>query len=340
MTHENDYEIEGIQIEELQILVNTLGERLKISYPPLHLTLMRIEPGENFYSVNIQSSREDFGKSGEHNASRAEMPTYDDVSDCLLNSGVIKYCNLNEFEKKLKTYRSLNRAVCLSPDTNILYHGFFSNSNLVKTDEILLINTVRDEIESSLNYRYDNYQINELKKATSFQTKLFDELRNKRTKKSRRAAYLAMHDFRLIRDKAKTLKPVRESKPDSRENDITIIKTLGKHGKESSSLPVLITADTLITDVCETEGVEYFRFTVPHQIESSDCNPKQLRKLVYNLAVLFGFIKLNNIILFGEYKGKTNPGDLKARFLNTEMFQEFKKELKICRELVKLGISK
>lgn len=268
------------------------------------------------------------------------MPSHNDVFDCLLNSGVIQYDNLKEFEKKRRTYRNLNRTVYFCPDTNILYQGFISNSNLIKPDEILLVNTVRDEVESALNYKYNNHQINELKKLANFHGHLFDELSNKRVKRSRRAAYLAMQDYRLIRDEAIKLEPVRESKPDSRENDITIVKTLRKYEKESSSLPVLITADNLVTDICETEGVEYFHLRIPHKIESSHCTPKQLRKLIYNLTVLLGFIKVNNTILFGEYKGKTNPGDLKARFLNANIFQEFKRELKICRQLIKLGINK
>jgi len=333
---------ERFDIEELQILVNICGEHLEISYPPLHLTMITVEPAENLYKVNVKSSREDFAKALDYGVFQNEMPSYKDVFDCLLNSGIIQYCNLDEFEKKVRVYRSLNKTVYFSPDTNILYHGFFTNSDLIKPEEVLLVNTVRDEIESSLNYKYDSHQINEIKKLTKFHGHLFDELRNKRMKRSRRAAYLAMQDFRSIRDRATKLEPIRESIADGRENDLTIARTLGKYGKESNCIAILITADNLMTDICETEGIEYFHFKIPHEIEYSDrtARANQLRKLVYNLASLLGFVKLNNIILFGEYKGKTSPGELKARFLNDHAFKNFERELKICRKLSKLGISK
>ncbi|MFW6117746.1 MAG: hypothetical protein ACOC6G_04090, partial [Thermoproteota archaeon] len=112
--------------------------------------------------------------------------------------------------------------------------------------------------------------------------------------------------------------------------------------KESDRLALLITADNLMTDICFAEGIPYFRFQLPHNLDDNPymSKPKQLRRLLYNLASLMGFIKVNNTILFGEYRGKIRSDQLKARFLNHHTFEEFKTELKICRKLTQLNITK
>ena len=333
---------EKLGIEELQILLNTFGEELEVSYPPLHLTVISVRPTANRYKVAVKTGKEGFDKALGYDTFEKEKPSYNDVFDCLLNSGIIQYSNMDEFAKTVKTYRSLDKTLYFTPDTNIFYHGFLSNSDLIRPEEILLVNTIRDEIESSLNYRYDNRQINTLKKLASSQGYLFDEMRNRRMKRSRRAAYLAMHDFRLVRDRAKMLEPVRESMPDGRENDLTIARTLGKFSRESNCIAMMITADSLMTDICETEGITYFHLRVPFKTEYGDymADARQVRRLLYNLASLFGFIKVNNTIVFGEYRGKANPSELKAKFLSEGTFKDFKRDLEICRKLGKLNIIK
>lgn len=333
---------EKLGTEELQVLMNIFGEELEISYSPLHLAVATVRPAENQYKVTVKSSREDFDKALDYDIFEKEKPSYNDIFDCLLNSGVIQYSNMGEFAEKVNVYRSLNETLYFTPDTNIFYHGFLSNSDLIKPEEILLVNTVRDEIESSLNCKYDNHQINMLKKLAKFQGNLFDELRNRRMKRSRRAAYLAMYDFRSIRDRATKLEPVSASVADGRENDLTIARTLGKFSRENNCMALLITADNLMTDICEAEGIAYFHFKIPPKTEYSDymADARQVRKLLYNLASLLGFIKVNNTILFGEYRGKTNPSELKARFLNDCTSKDFKRELEVCRKLSKLHIPK
>ncbi len=60
--------------------------------------------------------------------------------------------------------------------------------------------------------------------------------------------------------------------------------------------------------------------------------------LLKSLAVVFGFIKLNSIIIFGEFKGKTQLDTLKIRFLDEKIFKECQRDLRICRKLLALNI--
>jgi hypothetical protein len=64
--------------------------------------------------------------------------------------------------------------------------------------------------------------------------------------------------------------------------------------------------------------------------------------LIFVLAVTFGFVKLNSVIVLGEFKGKTSnrPNELKLKFLDDKLYTNFKKDLKTCRRLVKLNITK
>ena len=63
-------------------------------------------------------------------------------------------------------------------------------------------------------------------------------------------------------------------------------------------------------------------------------------ELVYSLAVVFGVIRLNSTVIFGEFKGKSRHEELKLRFLDEKMLEEFERDLRVCRRLMALGIEK
>lgn len=60
--------------------------------------------------------------------------------------------------------------------------------------------------------------------------------------------------------------------------------------------------------------------------------------LIYNLAMVFGVVRLNSVVVFGEFRGKKSIDELKLRFLDEKLFERFEKHLRICRRLMKLGI--
>jgi len=68
--------------------------------------------------------------------------------------------------------------------------------------------------------------------------------------------------------------------------------------------------------------------------------PRQFRNLLFRLAGVFSFIKLNSVVLSGEFKGKAKPGELKALFLDEKVSVEFKREVKVCRWLMGVGIER
>jgi len=322
-----------IKEDELQILFNTLGDNLVFSYPPYNIKIFSAHVSSKGYSLDLMCSRRDFDKFTQLDGTTGEMPSYSDLTECLLNAGVTQYGNLEEFKKRVNIYRNLHKGVVFSPDTNILYHGFFSNSNSIDPEDILLVDTVRDEIEAQLNHKYSRTEISTMKVRAQFQKHLLDELSNRRKKRSRKAAYLAMRNFISIRDRAIPVKGIEKSQKSSSENDRILVRTLNHY---EQALPVLITADEAIIDICNLHDIEYFLFKHPHGQKVRHCTYNQLIKLALNLAGVFGFIKINSAILFGEFRGKRELNEFKILLLNENMGKTLKRDLNICRKLMRL----
>ncbi|WP_290597365.1 MULTISPECIES: PIN domain-containing protein [unclassified Archaeoglobus] len=236
----------------------------------------------------------------------------------------------------MKSYENLKKTVFFCPDTNILYHRFMTNLG-IDLRSVLLVNVVRDEIEASLNFKYSPSQIAELKKDAKYQSFLLDEFINRRMKRSRLAC-IALTEYRELRRYAVEIEGVESSTNDKEQNDLTIVKTLRRFERERAALPVMLTADRQMADLCEAEGIEYFHFSIPHAVKADFCDHSGMIKLIYSLAMVFGVVRLNSVVVFGEFKGKKKIEELKLRFLDNEFWKSFEKHLRICRRLMELGI--
>ncbi|MEM0302106.1 MAG: PIN domain-containing protein [Archaeoglobaceae archaeon] len=324
-----------ISAKELQILLNQVDE-ISVMYPLYkHFDLFTAKQEVNGYRLKILQGIADFEEQQSHFSS-AEMPSYEDFMQCLISAGIINYKNYDAFKEKLKAYMNLTKTILFSPDTNVLYHRFLSNSG---TDprKVLLVDTVREEIESMLNFKYSPQQIAELKKEAKYQNFLLDEFVNRRMKKSR-IACIAVEEYRELRKFAVEIEGIEHSTSDKERNDIIIVKTLRRFEKERNLMPSLLTADRQMADLCNAEGLEHFLFNFPHAIEANFCSHHSMQRLIYNLAMIFGVIRLNSVVIFGEFKGKNSIDEFKLRFLDDELWKSFDKNLRICRRLMSLGI--
>lgn len=321
-----------VPTDELQILLNLVDE-ISVMYPLYrHFDVIRAEPEEKGYRIKIMQGEVDFDEQRLHE----ELPSYSDLLQCLLAAGVIGYENQEAFDEHLKACKKLSKPLFLSPDTNVLYHRFLTNS-AIDLREVLLVDTVREEIEASLNSKYSPNQINEIKRGVRYQQFLLDEFINRRMKKSRLAC-IALAEYRELRRYAVEIEGVEQSTNDKEQNDLIIVKTLRRFEKERAALPVMLTADRQMADLCEAEGIEHFHFSLPHAVEADFCSSKSMLRLIYNLAIVFGVIRLNSVVIFGEFKGKKGIEELKLRFLDDELWKGFEKHLRICRRLMSLGV--
>lgn len=324
--------------DELQIILSQLDE-IKISfpfYPKFDILIAR--PEDVGYEIKILSGEYDFIEElSDFGAYDKEMPNYSDFRNCLLSSGILEHTNKSEFEGMLSSYRKMKKRVIFCPDTNIIYNRFISSSSLFKQNEILLIDTVKKELEASLNYKYDK-RLQQIKNHIRHQSSLLDELVNKRIKKSRIAAYVGLREYKEVKKIALEVKGIEKSTGDNEQNDRIIVNTVKQFGKERDFLPVLMTADIPMVDLCELEGLEYFLFEIPRAPDAKYSTPAQMIELTYIMSTVFGLIKLNSFIIFGEFRGKSRYEELKIRFLDDSKLSQFEKDLKLCRELLKLGI--
>ena len=324
-----------ITSQEIQVLLNLLDE-VSVMYPLYkHFKIFNAKLEESGYAIKILQGQGDFEEQQSHFTTN-EMPGYADFMQCLLAAGIASYGNLDKFREKLKAYNSLSKPVLFSPDTNVLYHRFLTNSD-IDLRSVLLVDTVREEIEASLNFKYSPDQISSLKQEVKYQPFLLDELVNRRMKKSRTAC-IALAEYRALRKYGVEVEAVEPSSNDKEHNDLTIVKTLRRFERERAAMPVMLTADRQMADLCMVEGVEHFLFTLPHAVEADFCTHQSMRRLIYDLSMVFGVIRLNSVVVFGEFKGKRGLEEVKLRFLDDELWKEFEKHLRICRRLMKLGI--
>ncbi|KXA99625.1 hypothetical protein AKJ40_02710 [candidate division MSBL1 archaeon SCGC-AAA259M10] len=216
----------------------------------------------------------------------------------------------------------------------------FSSLEGINPENVGIVNTVKYETGVSMNYKYSGPDIRGIKDSASCQPRLLNELSNRRKKKSRKAAYLAKREYKKFG--GMEIPVVKESTNDKEKNDRTIVKSLSKYERKNDVRTVLLTADTQMADICEMESVDRFYSKYPEDYSLNECSYHEFLKLVFDLSVTFGLVKLNSVVIFGEFggKGPDEPDKMKLKVLNEKLFKKFEKHSKICRELSELNIEK
>lgn len=313
-----------------------MGNTLWISYPLYNMPLFKVERTDDGYALVSLFGGEKFERQT-NNAH--EMPTYGDLMECLISSGVIQFSNMGELMGRLTQCRLFKRC-SIGLDTNVLYRRLISNSRLISSNEVVLVDTVKQEIEYSLNYKYMPNQIESMKRTATCNWHLLDELVNRRTKKSRKATRFALRELIYLKN-ALEIESGEGSTPDGRMNDQIIARAFRRYEKENSAIIMVLTGDTSMKDVCEAEGLESFLLAMPYKMpaEIDDVGPKQMRTFICDLACVLGMVRINSVALFGEFKGKTDWDGIKLVYLDDWRPDSFERDMRACRRLMQLGIT-
>ncbi|MDK2914665.1 MAG: hypothetical protein PWQ79_1580 [Thermococcaceae archaeon] len=317
-----------IQKPELQILVNLLQDDgvVRVNFPIYDTLLFTARPSERGYRIEVKAEKRDFY------VRHPELPSYSDFYEAFISSGVITYDNIAEFERSLELYRTLKKGVVFAPDTNIFYHRFISNYRSLDGYQIVVAEDVKNEIEGAMNYKYRSNYLHEIM-STVRNGHLLRELSNRRTKKSRKAAYIALKEFEALKDRV----IIVERYGEGHNNDELIVKTLKHYDEMSPALLIFLTADLAITDVARMEGLEYFYFEYPTaKLGNHEVSAYQLRTLIFNLAAVFGLVEVNGTLVYGEFGGKKRLNELKLIFRDERLQREFLFHLNLCRKLEKI----
>lgn len=331
------------RMEELQILVNLLDGELRLNYPPYHeFDLLRAKPADGEYRVKILQDKKDFRREKERFGKYSkEVPSYNDFKECLLSSGIISCKNIEEFEKYInqKKYNTTKK-ILFSPDTNLFYQNFFSNFGKIKPEEIAPVTTVKEEISAKMESDYGHLDLKKIKESSDCQKIILNELAHGGKKESRKASYLADREYKKFADRE--IPAVEDSTYDSAENDRIIIKSVQKFEKDNQLQPIFLSADKNLIKRSDLEKIEHYHIKTPDELDLDSCTHQEFIKLVSDLASFFGLVKLNSVIIYGEFKGKDpdEKNHFKLKFLNEDICPDFKKHQKICRDLSNLEIDK
>ncbi|WP_457751962.1 PIN domain-containing protein [Thermococcus sp.] len=327
---------EIIMKPELQILMNVIADkkgRIEVSFPLYELPLLYAEPHKNGYFLRTLADRRSFNSLVPEYLSN-ELPTWTDFHECFISSGIIRYSNIHDFIQNLELYERLKKGVAFAPDTNLFYHRFISGFKPLSRYQIVVAETVKKEIESAMNYKYKHRQLEEMRREVR-NGALLKEFNNRRTKRSRKAAYIALKEFESLKDRIIMAENVSEN---VHNNDEMIVKSLKHYDRMTPTLLVFLTADIAVTDVAEMEGLEYFLFQYPRDEPGRHIvRAYQLRTLIFNLAAVFGVIDINGIHVFGEFGGKQGLNELKLVFSREDrVYHEFEFHLKLSRRLMEI----
>ncbi|MEN3051850.1 MAG: hypothetical protein ABC596_08590, partial [Candidatus Methanosuratincola petrocarbonis] len=229
--------------DELQILVNLFLEDFELTYPITHLQLFKCSGEKGRYRLSTDLTQESFSIRDED--PYLEGPSYFDILECLMSSGILGFANMDEFKERLKAYRAY-RNILFALDTNMIYRRFASNTGLLDPKECIIVSTVRDEITSVHNYKYTQEQVIQMKSVAPFERGLLDELVNRRMKKSRKAFRFANKELKAL-SAAMSLEASERFSGQEGEGDRIIARSVSKCARERNAQIVLLTADSSMT---------------------------------------------------------------------------------------------
>jgi len=329
--------------EDLQILLNLFDDRIEVSYPIFkNFELFHSFPNSYGYKIKNRVFEEDFRELPKKRDIGEEIPCYSDYKNCFLTSGIIEHQNYSKFEEfyKMRKNTSSGKNPVFCPDTNLLYNCFLSNFDEIKSTQVRVVETVREELISSMNYKYENSEINSLKDLAQQKQYLLKEFRNGRKKKARKASYLGLRELKNLG--GERIKPTEEGSTDTEKNDKIIAKSVQKFEKDNDVEAIVLTSDAQMRDVCEGYNLRNKYLEPPREVDENFCEHGEFLKLVTDLTLVFGFIKINSVILFGEYRGKgpDRPNSLKIKFLDDSLEPKFAKQKEIAHNLLDLEIEK
>ncbi len=331
-----------IDRNELQILLNLIGEdQIIIGYPLFDLKLMRLISSKDGYRCSVLCDLEDFQNINDYTNYGNEFPLLDEIKYCMLLSGMLNYENMADFQEKLDAISKLNKSLYLAPDTNLFYHGALSGLTDQNTHYIV-VDTVYDEIEHPINHKYQPYLIKQMESDAKYHGELLHELKNKKLKKARKASYVALKEYRHIRDHLMELRPCEQTTSSGEDNDRIIVRSLREfEASNGHIITLLLTADSNMAELCAGKGPECFHFIYPSSMEVRRCSPEQLKDLIYYFAIVFGVIKCNSVIIYGEFSYKeADDESLKLVFQDEVLYEKFNETIGVCRDLMALNIEK
>jgi hypothetical protein len=264
-----------------------------------------------------------------------DLPRYSDLRDCLITSTFLPFKNFPEVKARLldlaetiKSPMGRSKPLYLALDTNMVYLKFFSRYFPLKDEDggrkataidfrITISDTVKDEIDANIKFKYRASNINKMKKKFG-QNRIVDMLFNCSARKTRMAKS-AQNEIKLLFAELEAERAQSgDHTADKEERDRIIAKSYSRFEKERNGEVLLLTADEDMTYHAKNAGLLEEILIIPYEIpQRGDISPNSLVNLIFDCAITFGVIRLGGtgVTIMGEWKGKS-PKDYAMEHLN------------------------
>ncbi len=331
-----------ISRDEIFVILNAYSlrgrTRISVEYPPfnlnlfdLHLRKMRME---NIVDERrFESLRRKFAR---NELSRKELPTYRDLIDVLISSGIAEFENSDEIEENFKLLREAteDRTIYIKPvfigiDTNMAYYRAISR-RFGNHFKYVISRIVIDEIDARIHTKYTGRMLKHFEYLPY--GNIFAEFANGSVKDARKAKN-AMNEIYYLTNRLDAF--ITGKSTDTRDKEIRdreIVESYRRFSDEINAEVVLLTADKDMMFHAQAKQLSAIYFKLPHRMgEKIDIDPKTVPYLIYDLATVFGMIKMNNTLILGEWRGKSSEDYFAERINIYHTDVDYEKDVDICR---------
>lgn len=349
---------------ELQILTNSIyrGDRRYIhaSYPFFDLRLFTMDIEKPELKDVVRPDAFDWARSTKKPLDRSfsadELPSFNDLRNCFLSSGFIVYKNEKEITSKLIELREeardpnkRARPVFVAVDTNILYDRFLSRhlpmadaeGRTVEASDFRYVvsEVVLTEIDSRITHKYSRDEIRGLAQVLSH-PELLNEFANASGRRTR-IAKLALNETSYLLGDLRALRIKGSPAEDKEKNDIAIAASYRNWARIGDYDVFLLTADEDMVSHARANELIPLPLELPFAVpEHARIDPWRLSDLIYDLALGFGVISLDNegMLVFGEWAGKSSTDyekeNVKVRFEDDARSAAVGKQVSMCRTVL------
>ncbi len=333
-----------ISKNEVFILLNYYSlksnDYIKFSYPPFELPLFTLNM--NNFKIEDIVSRRDFEHERKKYAVtdflRRDLPKYRDFEDIFLSSGLLDFENSEEINYNFSLLKSAvkEKTIYIKPvfigiDTNMAYYRVISRKikNLFK---YVLSNIVVEEIDSRIHTKYTGKMLSNFENLPYHS--IMYEFSNGSVKESRKAKNAMNEIYYLtnILDAFRTGKPTETKDKEIRDREI--VESYRRFSDEINAEVVLLTADKDMIFHAQAQQLSSIYFKLPHSLAVEKVDVKKIPDLIYDLVTVFGIIKVNNIILLGEWRGKEANDYFQERLKIYNIEEDIARDINICRGVI------
>lgn len=334
----------------LNELSKTSG-RIQVVYPPIG-KLFSVGFGEKCEldivpEHEYQRLRNNFLRYEEKNSvPEREIPSGANLRTCLYASSVLKSESLKELEEVIEegVSRELlkgKKPLFIGYDTNALS----SRSNVTVEDIIsqksrgnrpqigyCLSEGVSEELYDIIDIKYKQHEIEQLKLlGMDFSWNFLNQ-----PPKQSRMAYLGAVEFKQI-----ISNPNCELIGAGGRGDEAIVNSYKTYDKNHDVELVLVTGDSIFTSRAQSKRLRTLWMKLPMALQSSGlikCDYKNLVELIFCTAVIFGYLNVGGIEVYGVWRGKSSE-DWDEQRVNIEITNSQIKE-SVLKDLRVIEIAK